>query len=36
MTMNLTIVKLFVNATQPLLNSNKNYDCELNHSQFLC
>ena len=28
--MNLTVVKLFVNATQPLLNLNENSDYELN------
>ena len=32
MIVNLTIVKLFVNATQPLLNLGENFNCELNYS----
>ena len=30
-TMNLTVVKLFIKATQLLLSSNENSDCELNY-----
>ena len=30
-TVNLTIVKLFFNATQQLLSSEENVNCELNH-----
>ena len=29
MTVNLTVIKLFVNATQLLLSSGENSDCEL-------
>ena len=29
LTVNLTIVKFFVNATQPLLSSGENSNCEL-------
>ena len=32
MTVNLTTVKLFVNATQPLLSLGENSNCELNYS----
>ena len=32
LTVNLTTGKLFINATQPLLSSDKNFNCKLNHS----
>ena len=30
--MNLVLIKFFINITQSQLNSDKNYDCEFNHS----
>ena len=29
---NLTTVKLFINAIKPILSSVENFDCEFNHS----